>query len=142
MGSNSATTKQKARARKKMMDEVLGMPLGTANARLKKSITFMLARISGLTRCYRCSADITSIDEFTIEHKKGWLRSGDPKRYFFDLDNIAFSHLICNVGAACKPTKKYSSRQEMQKAINARRHRSGQDHNAEARRNKYLRTGT
>jgi hypothetical protein len=38
--------------------------------------------------------------ELSIEHKIPWLDSEDPKDLFFNLNNIAFSHLTCNVKAA------------------------------------------
>ncbi len=43
-----------------------------------------------------------SRETFSIEHIVPWLDSDDPKGLFFDLNNIAFSHLSCNVGAARK----------------------------------------
>lgn len=76
----------------------LGMPFGTANGRLRKILLFDLAGKLGLTKCYRCSEEILDIEDFTIEHKNAWL-DVDPA-LFWDLDNIAFSHLDCNIGAA------------------------------------------
>jgi len=43
--------------------------------------------------------------ELSIEHITPYLDSDDPKKLFFDLNNIAFSHLKCNSGAA-RQTKK------------------------------------
>lgn len=74
----------------------LGMNPGTASARLKKSIMFDLASQLDLTWCYRCGARIETPAEFSIEHKISWLDSDNPNKLFFDLDNIAFSHLSCN----------------------------------------------
>lgn len=34
-----------------------------------------------------------------IEHKIPWLDSDKPKELFFDLENIGFSHLSCNIKA-------------------------------------------
>jgi hypothetical protein len=36
----------------------------------------------------------------SIDHKNPWQAAADPKASFFDLDNIAFSHLRCNSGEA------------------------------------------
>jgi hypothetical protein len=75
----------------------LGMPFGTASGRLRKMLLFKLAKELGYDVCYRCQLQISDIENFTIEHKKAWL-DVDPN-LFWDLDNIAFSHLACNVGA-------------------------------------------
>jgi len=78
----------------------LGMPIGTASARLKKSIMFSMAQRLGLDFCFQCSARIEKVEEFSVEHKVPYLDSENPVDLFFDLDNIAFSHLNCNVGAS------------------------------------------
>ena len=87
---------------------ILGMPFGTASARLRKTLLFSCATRLGEAVCYRCSRDIESIDEFSIEHKEAWLNAEDPIEKFFSLDNIAYSHMICNVAAAYRP-KKYET---------------------------------
>ena len=80
--------------------EQLGMPIGTASGRLKKNIIFNLLKRLGENFCFQCSAEIESVDELSIEHKIPYLDSQDPRDLFFNLDNIAFSHLKCNCGAA------------------------------------------
>jgi hypothetical protein len=42
----------------------------------------------------------------SIEHKTAWLGEPNAVELYFDLRNIAFSHLACNRRAARKPTKK------------------------------------
>ena len=79
---------------------VLGMAFGTANGQLRKRILFSLVRTYGLSDCFRCGDPITCPSDFSIEHKMPWLTADSPMEAFFDLDNIAFSHLRCNVGAA------------------------------------------
>lgn len=80
-------------------EKQLGMPLGTAANRLKKSIMFQLIVEAGHNTCFQCGQKITSIDDFTIEHKKTWLHSHDPLGAYMDLKNIGFSHASCNSGA-------------------------------------------
>ena len=77
-------------------NEQLGMPFGTATNRMRKRILFSLVQAMELADCYRCGDKIESVEEFSIEHKTPWLDSEDPVELFFDLDNIAFSHLSCN----------------------------------------------
>lgn len=72
------------------------MPYGTASARLRKSIMFLLAQKSGMDTCCRCHEPIESVDDFSIEHLEPWESSNRPD-LFFDLDNIGFSHRKCNV---------------------------------------------
>lgn len=78
----------------------LGMPIGTASNRLRKSIIFKLLKDSGKNYCFQCSAEIENEKDLSIEHKIPYLDSDNPIDLFFDLDNIAFSHLSCNIGAA------------------------------------------
>jgi hypothetical protein len=77
----------------------LGMPFGTASNRLRKMVLFDLLVQSGKNYCFQCNKLIQSVDELSIEHKIPWLDSENPKLLFFDVCNIAFSHLNCNVGA-------------------------------------------
>lgn len=80
--------------------EALGMDPSTAQGVLKKSIMFDLAKRLGLTTCYQCKEEIENVEDFSIEHRTPWLNSPNPKELFFNLDNIAFSHLSCNCAAA------------------------------------------
>lgn len=86
--------------------EQLGMPIGTASNKLRKMVLFSLLKELGRDQCYRCGQPINSIEELSIEHKIAWLDSEHPKELFFSLNNIAFSHLKCNVGAARHPNER------------------------------------
>lgn len=91
----------------------LGMPLGTALHRLRKNIIFEFARKCEMNICFQCKLEIKSVEEFSIEHKVPYLDSSNPVKLFFDIDNIAFSHLSCNCLAGrrlkckCGSTRKY-----------------------------------
>lgn len=74
--------------------EQLGLAFGTANSRLRKQLLFKYVSIAGANVCFSCEGVIESVDDFSIEHKKPWFNK-DPE-LFWDLDNIAFSHLKCN----------------------------------------------
>lgn len=80
----------------------LGMDSGTASYQLKKQLMFYMAQQLKMDYCYHCAAQIETVAEISIEHKIPWLDSADPKKLFFDLDNIAFSHLVCNSKASRK----------------------------------------
>ena len=73
----------------------LGMPHGTANARLRKMILFDLLRRHGENICFNCAQKIETVSELSIEHKRPW--EGVSVELFWSLDNIAFSHLSCNL---------------------------------------------
>ena len=79
----------------KNKDAFLGMPHGTATNRLRKMIMFDLLKRLGEDFCYRCENIIENVDDLSVEHKKPWL--WNDKKLFWDLDNIAFSHLKCNI---------------------------------------------
>lgn len=73
----------------------LGMPHGTAAHRLRKMLLFDLLKRHKENVCFRCDEEIDSVDVLSIEHKKPW--EGVSSALFWDLSNIAFSHLRCNV---------------------------------------------
>lgn len=83
----------------------LKMPQGTAANRLRKTLMFHLIQKLGENYCFQCGAEILHADDMTIEHKIPWLDSEDPVDLFFNLNNIAFSHFKCNIGAARQPNK-------------------------------------
>ena len=86
-------------------NEALGMSHGTAANRLRKNILFALVCQLNLNICYRCGEKFYTVSEFSIEHRQPWLSADNPKEAFFDLGNIAFSHLKCNslAGSRWKP---------------------------------------
>ena len=87
-------------------DELLGMPYATARARLQKQIMFSLAKVLGVDVCFRCGKTIDSVNELSTEHKDPWQLADDPIESFFDINNIAFSHLLCNSNDATSRKKK------------------------------------
>jgi len=126
----------------------LGMPYGTANNRLKKSILFDLIQRSGLDVCYRCSDKIDNEKDLSIEHKISWLDSKDHQKLFFDLDNISFSHLSCNCRASTGGyKKKYSNEEKLKKKaiekreLRLRRKIENPELVKNKRRERYLKTG-
>jgi hypothetical protein len=72
----------------------LGMPHGTASARLRKNIMFNLLQRLNEAHCFKCGLAITTVTELSIEHKLPW--EGRSAELFWNLNNIAFSHLRCN----------------------------------------------
>ena len=83
-------------------NELLGMSHGSAVHRLRKAIMFRMLKRLGEDACFHCGKKIENIDDLSIEHIKPWQSAKDPLVAFFDLDNIAFSHLKCNCAAASK----------------------------------------
>jgi len=83
----------------------LGMNPSTAQHALKKQLMFSLAKKCSMDICFQCGLEIETHEELSVEHKTPWLDSSNPKELFFDLDNIAFSHLECNVRAARRDVK-------------------------------------
>lgn len=82
---------------------MLGVKAGKALGKLKKAIMYSLVQETGKDICYRCGEKIDTIDEFSIEHKEPWIDADDPIEKFYSLNNIAFSHMRCNLKASRKP---------------------------------------
>lgn len=90
-------------ASNKRKNEFLGMPYGTAAHQLRKQIMFHLLQRLGEDLCFQCGQKIEELDELSMEHKKPWL--GVSIELFWDIGNIAFSHLACNSGAGRRNQK-------------------------------------
>ena len=54
---------------------------------------------------YFVNGSIKTVEGLSIEHKTPWLDRENAKELFWDLDNIAFSHLSCNSGARKQTVK-------------------------------------
>ena len=79
--------------------DLLGVPFGTANNKLRKLILFDLIKKLGYDVCFQCGKKIEYAEELSIEHKIPWQSSDRPIEMFFSLENIGFSHLHCNIKA-------------------------------------------
>lgn len=90
----------------KKKDKQLGMSHGTAANKLRKLILFALVVQTGLDNCFQCGEKIEIVGDLSIEHKIPWLDSGDPVGLYFDLSNISFSHISCNIGGRRSPTSR------------------------------------
>ena len=97
--------------------QFLGMPISTARSRLVKSIMFSLLQRLGEDTCFKCGGKIVDINTLSIEHKLPWLRVSPE--LFWDLQNIAFSHVLCN--RPDRPYRPYDSVEERNKAQYQRR---------------------
>lgn len=76
----------------------LGMPFGTAMARLRKMVLFSVLERHGENVCYRCGQLIANHADLSLEHIKPWLHAAPE--LFWQLENLAFSHLSCNIKAS------------------------------------------
>lgn len=76
----------------------LGMDWAKARYKLSKMLLFKMAHEAGYGDCFQCGRLIDDIDTFSVDHKQPW-RDVDAA-LFWDLNNIAFSHLSCNSRAA------------------------------------------
>lgn len=81
-------------------NQQLGMSYGKASHQLRKFILFDLLCSLNKNVCYQCGKKILHVNQLSIEHKIPWLDSQNPVELFFDLNNIAFSHLSCNSQAS------------------------------------------
>jgi hypothetical protein len=81
-------------SRSECIAQQLGMSHGAAAGKLRKNILFSLLVRLKENVCFKCSALILSANELSIEHKQPW--EGISAELFWNLENIAFSHLRCN----------------------------------------------
>lgn len=129
--------------------EQLGMDPGTASYRLIKDILWDFICKSGQSTCCKCQFPM-SRDTFSVEHLDPWLDSVDPVGLYFDLGNISFSHLKCNVADARQTRvvshgtvtmySNYACRCELCKA--AKSESMAKHYSPERRRATYLKTGS
>ena len=125
----------------------LGINISTAQGQLTKDILWMLLQETSRTKCFVCNEEMTR-DTFSIEHKESWLDKENAKELFFNLNNISFSHLSCNISRARKGTKAkhgtfsrycYGCRCNLCKQSAAEQKRK--QYSSEKRRKKYLEKG-
>lgn len=100
---HTSATSNMSKTSNKKKSEQLGMPFGTAAARLRKLVLFHVLVRHEENLCFQCGDRIQSADELSIEHKKPWL--DNSVELFWDLSNIAFSHNVCNTKAK-RPRKR------------------------------------
>jgi len=80
--------------------QLLGESFSKAAHKLRKNLLFQLAKQLNLLTCHQCGQPIETVDEMSIEHIEAWMSAPNPRESFYDLNNVAFSHLRCNSGAA------------------------------------------
>lgn len=116
----------------------------TARNRLHKDILWSFIVKTGQDVCCKCGLKMDR-GTFSVEHVTPWLDSSDPISLFFDLDNISFSHLTCNISDARRSNKKYSSKEEKNLAKAERNKKVWQkltkEEQQELRRSKYEKYG-
>jgi hypothetical protein len=111
---------EKSNAKK---SSLLGVNISTATARLRKQLLFHYVMLANKHYCFRCGAEIDNIDDFSIEHCAPWMQADDAVGAFFDLNNIAFSHLSCNIAHGSGGYSKiHDNLKEAGKVREARRH--------------------
>ena len=98
----------------------LGMNASTASGRLVKDLLWDFIVKTDSNYCHHCGAPMER-DNFSIEHKTPWLDSADPKGLFFDINNISYSHLRCNISAARKPHQKFFTKEEFKEKDRVRK---------------------
>ena len=84
----------------------LGMSTSNAWYKLRKNLLLSLVQRLQLDFCYRCGKKIDTEQELSVDHKIDWADSPDPYKFFFDLENISFSHLLCNTAAGREKLRK------------------------------------
>lgn len=125
----------------------LGMNHSTARARLVKDLLWNFIVKTDNDTCCKCGEKMEK-DNFSIEHVKPWLDSEDPVGLFFDIENISYSHLQCNVvdrrnlnPANCGTVAKYTAGCKCDGCRGAWNQYKRNTYNKEERAARYRRTG-
>lgn len=121
----------------------LGMNPSTAQGRLVKDILWSLVVETNKNSCVKCG-ELMSRETFSIEHVKPWLDSDNPVGLFFDISNIAFSHLKCNISDARRVNryKDDDDKDKRQKESRKKTYERNFVYCPERRRQQYLKTGS
>ena len=77
-----------------VIKQQLGMSPSKARAQLLRRVLFDFIKRLSLDNCFQCGQKIEKLEELTLEHKIPWLHKNP--QLFWDIENIAFSHHICN----------------------------------------------
>lgn len=85
----------KSKANKRQLEELLGMPMSTAERKLRKAVIYELARQLRKNRCLECGLEISDPEDLAVVHVEDWRDEPDS---YFDLENVAFSHASCRAG--------------------------------------------
>lgn len=95
------------------VNEILGMNYQTARSQLERKILWYMAKQLNKHNCFQCGFEIKDSDDMSIEHMKPW--GGNEGKgikpdasLFWNMDNIAFSHKICNVAGGPGGSGKYT----------------------------------
>lgn len=125
----------------------LGIHPSTASNRLIKDLLYRYISYDSVV-CHQCGEPMTR-DTFSVEHKIPWLDSDDPAGMFYDLSNIAYSHLACNIAAIrrkksaakCGTKARYSAGCRCVECKSAEAAYKRANYTTESRRAKYLKHG-
>lgn len=93
--SSNAATLNRRKKRKEHAKTLGHNQIAHATRVLKNEIIWDFLLKTGATLCYRCNKPLTK-QNWTIDHIIPWRNSQNPKLRFFDISNIAYSHLSCN----------------------------------------------
>ena len=112
----------------------------TAQHRLVKDILWKLIVQTNNHICCKCGKVMTR-ETFSIEHLIPWLDSDNPIELFFDLDNISFSHLSCNMKDSRRPNKREDRASYILEKRQKNTQRARERYTPEKRKLKYETTG-
>ena len=86
----------------------LGMNPSTASGRLVKDLLWHFISTTTDALCCKCNQPLER-STFSVEHIEPWLDSDDPVGNYFNISNIGFSHLRCNIADVRRKTAQCGS---------------------------------
>lgn len=94
--------------RMKKISTLLGMPWGSAQRKLYRLILIELLKRLNENICFRCSKPIKIVngtEGISVDHIENWESEGSARK-FWDINNVRYSHLKCNLRAATDSRRK------------------------------------
>jgi hypothetical protein len=76
--------------------EKLGVSHGKAQGILFKSLLYSFVVETKKDRCIRCGKLIEKREDLSIDHIEPWIHSDNPKKKYYSVGNVGYSHKKCN----------------------------------------------
>lgn len=76
--------------------EELGVKTGKAQGILFKSLLYSFVVETKRDRCIRCGKLIEKREDLSIDHIEPWIHSDNPKKKYYSVENVGYSHKKCN----------------------------------------------
>jgi len=81
--------------RRVKIKKLLGDETKAARFKLLRALAYEYMKMKFHGLCHNCHKFVER-EDFSLEHIIPWMNSFDPKRFFYDVQNLTISHISCN----------------------------------------------